>query len=305
MGARKHNLDLPFFMDSPLRAGLDLIKNTCQGKDEDWLGIVVGKERSGKSVFGMQLGWYLARPLPFTADNVVYTVKEFVEAIYKAPRGSSIIFDEAGRGGSSSQRWTVISNILRNTLMETGQKNLKLLLITPSIFELTPYLKYERSKVLFLTYKVRTRKGFWAAWFGDNKNNLIYKASKARKFGVGVKQNLGGTFPNYYTIPEEIYRKKKADYFMQNLSKDLKTLHLLDKLNLEHATHLDNIEPKWEDMKNENTIDNDCSHCSDDDVVSLQGNGERTQVECSKDGIQEWQEEKTKEGGQGINSKLQ
>lgn len=211
------------WMDPFLKVQLDNVRKAVR-RDDDFVGIVDGMERAGKSVFGMHLAHYLSGG-NLKLKNVVFDAEDFIYRVRGADKYDAIVFDEAFRGGSWRQAMSKISNALTQVMMEMGQKNLFIIIIIPDALELSSYIKFHRSKVLFHVYKYKGHRGFWKAWAGAKKKELLHKAKTKRTYMVGVRMTCGGRFPNHYCVNEENYREKKSKAFLggatiSNVNKD-------------------------------------------------------------------------------------
>ena len=89
-----------YYMDNWLKKQLDnRVIPALLKKDDDYVFVVDGGERAGKSTFGIQVGRYVDKDLKLS--RVCFTPEEFRNAVIKAKKGDCIIYDEAGKGLSS------------------------------------------------------------------------------------------------------------------------------------------------------------------------------------------------------------
>jgi hypothetical protein len=93
-----------------------------QKKDQDYIIIVDGPERSGKSTFTAQTA-KLIDPT-FDVSRMCFSPDEFRNAILNASKGQVVVFDEAWRGFSNKSTLSEVNRILVSMMMEMGQKNL-------------------------------------------------------------------------------------------------------------------------------------------------------------------------------------
>src|SRR3990167_2547064 len=123
-----------FYMDTRLHRQLETkVKPALlPQKDEDYVLIVDGEEGTGKSVFAMQLGFFIDPSL--TLARIAFTPTEFRKAILSATRGQAVIFDEAYRGLSAKSALTEVNKILVSLMMEMRQKNLFVIITLPTFY---------------------------------------------------------------------------------------------------------------------------------------------------------------------------
>jgi len=100
-------------------------------KGENFVGILTGKTRSGKSFSALRLCYEIDPN--FTVDNVVFSTKEFMELLDsgKLKRGSMILWDEAGVGISSREWYSLLNKSLNYVLQTWGHQNIGLILTVP------------------------------------------------------------------------------------------------------------------------------------------------------------------------------
>lgn len=197
-----------YYMDDGLKDDLDnKVIPGLKKKDEDRVYIVDGQERSGKTVFAMQMGAYVDHTL--TLDRVCFSPEEFRNAVLGAKKGQCVIFDEAFRGLSTRGVLTEVNRLLVSLMMEMGQKNLFILINLPTFFLLEKYVALWRARGLFHIYvDSRTNLHFWRHYDRLQKKLLFLKGKKTYDYS-GIRTSFWGKFYNKYTVPEEEYREKK------------------------------------------------------------------------------------------------
>ncbi len=177
-------------------------------KDEDYVIVVDGHERVGKSTFAMQLGKRIDPTL--NLSRLCFSPDEFKNQILSAKKGQCVIFDEAYRGLSSRGALTEVNRILVSLMSEMGQKNLCVIIVLPTFFLLEKYVALWRARGLFHIYKKNGRKGYWVG-FGRKKKKLIYlKGKKDYTYNLKIaRSRFKGRFYGKYVVDEEAYRTKK------------------------------------------------------------------------------------------------
>lgn len=178
-------------------------------------GIIV--HNSGKSVFAMGLGNYVSFKLGSKYDitNITLAPEEFRTKVMGSKVKETAIYDEAHRGMASSRSLSEINNLLKDLMMEMGQKNLFVIIVLPSFFLLDKYPALLRSKGLFHIYKRRGQRGFWCFFNRKNKIKLYQKGKKELNYNCMKWPKARGRFFDQYPIDEQVYRQKKSDSFTE------------------------------------------------------------------------------------------
>lgn len=200
--------DKKCYMDDNLNRQLDSVKTSLK-KDDDYVLLIDGKERSGKSVFAQQIAKKVDPT--FNHQRMCIEQNEFEYWITNAKRGQAVVFDEAYRGFSSDDWANRVARILRTKMMEMGQKNLFVIIVCPSFFLLHKYVTLHRSRGLFHVYRKRGQRGYWM-FFNEQKKKLLYLKGRPLLTygGKGFPtSSFKGRFYNQYVINEDEYRKKK------------------------------------------------------------------------------------------------
>ena len=122
-----------FYIDGYLRKNLDVCKKVIK-KDWDMMLAVDGDEGGGKSVFAMQIAKYLDED--FGIDQIAFTPEEFMKKVLAAKKYQAVIFDEAYSGLSSRGTMGRVNKMIVRMLAEIRQKNLFILIVLPSFFDL-------------------------------------------------------------------------------------------------------------------------------------------------------------------------
>ena len=82
--------EVDYYIPPSIKAMLDTARNKVMNHDWDRVYLIDGGEGSGKSLLGLQLGYYLDPTL--TLDRITFTGKDFSEAINKADKHQCVIF---------------------------------------------------------------------------------------------------------------------------------------------------------------------------------------------------------------------
>jgi len=195
------------YIDGTLKKQIDeKVIPRVNTKDNDWVWIVDGEERSGKSVLSQQLAKKVDPT--FNIERVTFTPNEFLECVKKASKGQAIVYDEAYTGLSSRSAMSKVNQMLVNLMMEMGQKNLVVIITMPTFFMLDKYIALWRAKGLFHVYTYKGKRGFWK-YYNKHKKKYLYFNGK-KYYSYYTKTGFKGRFLDQYTVDEDKYREKKA-----------------------------------------------------------------------------------------------
>lgn len=200
-----------YSMDGWLRGNLNIVKEQINDRDMDMVGIVDGFEGVGKSVLAMQCGFYVDPTM--TLDRVCFNADSFKEAVLKADRGQCIIYDEAITGAFNREAIQLMNIMLVKMMAQIRQKNLFMILVLPSFFDLDKNLAIWRSKFLVHCYFGKNfQRGYFRFANLDKKKEIYVLGQKLYRYPSHPdKWNFRGRFVNHYVFNEAAYRKKKAN----------------------------------------------------------------------------------------------
>lgn len=216
---------ITYYINKKLKKTWDKIKDGGLAKiDDDRVYIVDGRERSGKSLFTIQQAAYID-PTILNDENgkvlprICFTPEEFLTAIrtYKSTKEHTlvIIYDEAFRGLSSKSAISKVNKVVVSALMEMGQNNLVVFIVSPSFFMLELYAAVLRSHALFHVQKDINNPGnrWFRTWNYDKKGQLYQLGLKygwQYKVHTAFRDRFFGKYPGGDDF-ERRYRKKKQD----------------------------------------------------------------------------------------------
>ncbi len=199
---------LSYHVDTKMQSFLNKkVKDRIQKKDKDYVLIIDGYEGSGKSTLAQQMGKFVDPTL--NLSRICMTTEEFKQAIINADKNQCVIYDEAVTGMTAGDSISKVGKLLKSMMMQMRQKNLFVIVIIPTVFELNKYSVLSRARSLFHTYEKKERMGYWV---GYNKKDLrkLYLLGK-KTYSYKVKSRFIGRFYGKYTVNEEQYRKKKEE----------------------------------------------------------------------------------------------
>lgn len=206
------------YIDKNLRMNLDDMKADLH-KDNDVVLVIDGAERIGKSVCGIgTIGWYCSDG-KLTLKDVCLTPEEFAQRVRTAQKYDVIIFDECYLGLAAADTMRSYNRILKQMLVTCGQKNLFLILILPSVFDISKYVALHRASGLVHCFKHKGKRGFFA-FYNHQRLQQLYVYGKKTYSYWRPKPNFHGRFTGFYGIDESEYKVKKADS-LQTLLKDM------------------------------------------------------------------------------------
>jgi hypothetical protein len=195
-----------YYMDGYLKSNLDLVKTMIRD-DGDCVVFVDGPEGSGKSVKAFQMASFLDET--FNLSRVVFTPRQFMNAVKTAGQYEAIVYDEAFSGLMSSQALNWVSIMLVKMLAEVRQKNLILFIVCPTFFDSVKYVSIWRTRFLINCYRGNEyQRGFFRFYGFENKKILYMEGKKTYNYHAR-KPDFYGRFTNFYTIPEASYRTLK------------------------------------------------------------------------------------------------
>jgi hypothetical protein len=199
------NSEISYHIDKKMIKFLNKIKNMISKKDKDYVMIIDGYEGSGKSTAAQQWGKFVDPSLDL--PRICMTADEFKQAIMDSKQKQCVIYDEAVTGMSSGDTITRIGRLLKSMMMQMRQKNLFVIVIIPSIFELNKYTVLSRSRNFFHIYESKGKMGYFVGYNRKDTKLLYLKGKKT--YTYRVKSRFIGRFLGKYVVDEQKYRDKK------------------------------------------------------------------------------------------------
>ena len=200
------------YIDPVVKKELDRIKDDVYTKDRDFVMVIDGEEGCGKSVLGQQIGKYLDPH--FTMDNITFNSTQFLEAIKKTRKRSCIILDEAYSSASARGALTEINRSMVAVATEMRQRNLFVIIIMPSFFDLDKYFALWRCRCLFHVYfSSEGKRGRYVLFPKTAKKMLYLLGKKFYNYNKPRSPYPVCRFNNFYTVDEKEYRLKKQEAF--------------------------------------------------------------------------------------------
>lgn len=195
-----------FAVARPMKRFLDnkIIKK-INTKDKDYVMLLSGYEGSGKSTLASQLAKYVDHD--FCLDRMCFTPEEFKKCIYNAEKGQAVVYDEAVTGMTAGGSITKVGRLLKSMMMQMRQKNLFVIVVIPSVFELNKYAVLHRAMCLFHVWEKKNR----YCWVGYNKKDTkkIYIIGK-KNYVIKVRSRFNGRFYGNMGVDKMLYEQKKT-----------------------------------------------------------------------------------------------
>lgn len=192
---------------------LDKVRDRVLNKDRDFIAVIDGEEGAGKSVLAQQIAAYLDPN--FNLDKIVFTSDDFLRTIKdpKTKKGACIVLDEAFNAANNRASLTEVNRSMIGVATEMRQKNLFILMVLPSFFDLDKYFALWRCKALIHVYFTPDEDRNYIIFPKEQKKFLYLSGKKTYSYNKPRSPFPPFTFPNFYTVDETDYRFKKAEAF--------------------------------------------------------------------------------------------
>ena len=221
--------DKKYRMNALLKTNLDILKNVVE-YDSDMLILIDGEiEGVGKSTLAQQVGYYFAYKFgtKFDVDNIVFSPKQVEEAVTNAPPHTSIVWDESYEGANKYRIMSSENQRLIRIFQKIRQRNLILIMVLPSFFDLSKYFAIRRSWLLLHCYykpqvnpkemehenidfdKPILERGYFKYYTRPLKKKLYNMYKKTEDYSY-VKPKFVGMFPADYCVDKDEYKLKKS-----------------------------------------------------------------------------------------------
>jgi ABC-type dipeptide/oligopeptide/nickel transport system ATPase component len=201
-------------VDELLISELDDIRKRVLTKDRDWVCVIDGEEGVGKSVLAQQIAKYLDPEL--SIDNIVFNSDDFIKQI-KDPtnkKGKAIILDEAFNAANARASMSEVNRSLAGVATEMRQKNLFIIIVLPSFFDLDKYFALWRCRTLFHVYFNSQERRRFLVFPKDYKLKLYLNGKKTYDYSKPKQPFIRPfQFKHLYGVSEEEYRLKKSQSF--------------------------------------------------------------------------------------------
>lgn len=201
------------YCDALIRQELEKVKQRVLTKDRDFVAVYDGEEGVGKSVLAMQHAKILDPN--FNISKVVFTSDDFIRIIKdpKTKKGSCIVLDEAFNAANSRAALTEVNRSMIGLATEMRQRNLFVLMVLPSFFDLDRYFALWRCRALFHVYFTPEEDRHYIVFDKVSKKDLYLHGKKTYNYTYPKSPFPPCKFLNQYVVDEADYRSKKAEAF--------------------------------------------------------------------------------------------
>lgn len=233
-------------IDSNLKDKLDNIKKILN-KNWDCLIIIDGKERVGKSTLGMTIGTYLYPSMG--VGNIASDGKEAIEKLGSLPDKSVLMIDEGSLIFSSKDAMRMEQRRIIKILNVIGQKNMVLIIVLPSFFDLNKYIATERARFLLHCYSNKSLHRGRFSYFPTGKLIKLYYHGKKNFNSYNYPSALFlGRFVNYKPEWYESYLKTKEASLKSALHEDPKVAEIASRIKEYRMRIIKNLKKEWPEI---------------------------------------------------------
>lgn len=199
-------------IDPILEEQLKKVKRAVIKKDRDYVMVLDGEEGCGKSVLAMQIASYLDPK--FNLDCVVFNADQFMKTIRTTRKHSCIVLDEAFNASNARASLSQVNRAMLGVATEMRQRNLFIIMVIPSFFDLDKYFALWRCRALIHVYfRKDGSRGRYVLFPKTKKKYLYLNGKKTYNYSKPKSPYPPLVFNNTYVIDETEYRKKKAEAF--------------------------------------------------------------------------------------------
>lgn len=200
------------YIDPIMAEQLLMIKKAVIKKDRDYVMVIDGEEGSGKSVLAMQIASFLDPK--FNLDGVVFNADQFMKAIRTTRRHTCILLDEAFNASNARASLSQVNRAMLGVATEMRQRNLFIIMVIPSFFDLDKYFALWRCKCLIHVYfRKDGSRGRYILFPKTKKKYLYLNGKKTYNYSKPKSPYPPLVFNNTYIVDEMEYREKKAKAF--------------------------------------------------------------------------------------------
>lgn len=193
-----------------------------QKKDFDWMFLITGMERSGKSTLAQQLA-LLCDPT-FNINKIAFTGQQFTDCVLKAKRNDAIVFDEAYEDLDSRNTLSEVTKSITHMLSRIGNKNLFIFILLPDFFSLTRNIACWRSKTLLrVTLYDGMKRGRYDIWPKKEKDQLYNYGKRFYNYNAVKRTHLRGAFSKKFVVDKGEYNRRKEAVEFEESNKE--TVH--------------------------------------------------------------------------------
>jgi len=172
---------------------------------------------SGKTTFAFQL--CKAVDPTFNIDRVCFNEEQFNEQVLKCAPGQAICLDEAMNVFFKRTTMSATNILMVRVLAECRKRNLFMLFVMPSFFEMDRYPALHRASCLIHIYTIMNDKGDadrgYFRYYDKEKKKMLYLEGRKSMIYTVAKPNFFGRFTKSFPIPDKEYQAKKDEALLQ------------------------------------------------------------------------------------------
>jgi hypothetical protein len=210
-----------YYIEKLLKINWDIILEEAIPNNWDCLGIVFGKEGSGKTTFAVQTCKYLDKT--FCAERVVFTPEQFIKACDSALPEEAILWDEAITGASIDKQMGNMGKAIVTKLTMIRRKKLKILILLPYLLMMQ---KYFVNRCLFSVYvyaKGFSKRGY-LKFYNQTQTEYLYNLMKDKY----RNSYLGAMSHSTYSFDARFHSKFPIDFVEYEKRKEEATFDPFD-----------------------------------------------------------------------------
>lgn len=167
---------------------------------------------SGKSVLAMQLAKFLNPK--FSIRDICFNADQFIDRVRNSPKFLPIVMDEAFSSANTRASLSEVNRAMIGLATEMRQRNLYVIIVIPSFFDLDKYFALWRCRCLFhVVFRRDGRRGMYYIYPKTSKKFLYLNGKKTYDYRKPSSPYPVCRFNKYYPVDEAVYRHKKAEAF--------------------------------------------------------------------------------------------
>ena len=200
--------DQEVYVDKALFSNMQIFKDLIK-HDFDAFIVISGDEGVGKSKFAKQL-CSIATDGKFSVDNIAFTPEQFKDRVINAKQYDAVLYDEGITGLHARAAMTKINRSLISMAAQCRKKNLFVIIIVPSFFDVDKNIALHRSRALIQIYTNKFERGFFAYYTKEQKK-MLWINGKPTYNNKAFSSEFIGRFTKWSLIDEVEYEKRKDE----------------------------------------------------------------------------------------------
>ena len=202
------------YVDDIIAEQIPFIREEVLKRDKDKVLLYDGREGTGKSMLAIQHA--SALDPEFNINKIAWNANQFIKLI-KSPerkKGDCILLDEAFSAASSRAALSSVNKAMMAVATEMRQKNLFILIVLPSFFDLDRYFALWRCDTLFHVYfNKKGDRGQYVIFPFHKKQRLYLIGKKGYNYNCVKSPYPPCKYMKNWVLDETEYRRLKAQAF--------------------------------------------------------------------------------------------